>query len=106
MVAARRAVRAPCPVTGVGATERVQCGRGELDVRLGRDGLDLGDPSEPAVDVLGLAPVERHPGEREVGGDGLRRHGPARFGCALDGRLRVGLRRVEITALAQQQGQL
>ena len=71
------------PVAGVGAAERVQRGRGELDVRFGRDGLDLGDPPEPAVDALGLAPVERHPGEREVGGDGLRRYRPARFGRAL-----------------------
>ena len=43
------------PVTGVGAAERVQRGRGELDVRFGCDGLDLGDPGEPAVDALGLA---------------------------------------------------
>ena len=75
-------------------------------MRFGRDGLDLGDPPEPPVDAFGLAPVERHPGEREIRGDGLRRYRPARFGRALDGRLRLGLRGVEITTLGQQQGQL
>ena len=94
------------PVPAVGATKRIQRDRGELDVRFGCDGLDLGDPPEPPVDAFGLAPVERHPGEREIRGDGLRRCRPARFGRALDCRLRLGLRSVEITTLGQQQGQL
>ncbi len=47
-----RVLEPDSPVAGVGAAERVQCDRGELDVRLGCDGLDLGDPSQPLVDAL------------------------------------------------------
>ena len=70
------------PVTGVGAAKRVERDGGELDVRFGRDRLDLGDTFEPAVEAIGLVPGQRHRRPGEVGGDDLRRDGPARGSVA------------------------
>ena len=106
VVAARRAVRAPSQSPASARRSVFSAAAASWTCGSGAMASTSATRAEPPVDAVGLAPVERHPGEREVGGDGLHRYGPARFGCALHGRLRLGLRGVEITALGQQQGQL
>ncbi|HSU10938.1 MAG TPA: hypothetical protein VLK57_17205, partial [Pseudonocardia sp.] len=75
-------------------------------MRLGYDRLDLRDAAEPAVGLGMIVPVERDPGQGQVGRHDLGRHRPSRIGCVLDHNTRLILCGVEVAPLAVQQGQV